>query len=98
MRSFEKEDLVMYRIPRMSCKLADSWEGPYKVLDRKGVVNYKIGKVGAESHSKVVHINCLKAYKERAEVLRLDLVLEGERNVLKGGCSLTYQGIQRGLR
>ncbi len=46
----------------------------------------------------MVHINCLKAYKERAEVLRLDLVLEGERNVLKGGCSLTYQGIQRGLR
>ncbi len=89
MRSFEKGDLVMYRIPGMSCKLADSWEGPYKVLDRKGVVNYKIGKVGAKSHSKVVHINCLKAYKERAEVLRLDLVLEGnegERNVLKEDC------------
>ncbi len=89
MRTFEVGDLVLYRIPGMSCKLADSWEGPYTVLEKKGVVNYKIGKVGKESHAKVVHVNCMKRYRERAEVLRLDLVLEDsdqERNVLKEEC------------
>ncbi len=47
----------------MHCKLADSWDGPYKVLERKGLVNYRIGKIGLERHAKV-HINCLKEYKE----------------------------------
>ena len=89
MREFAEGELVLYRIPGMSCKLADSWEGPYKVLKRMGEVNYKIGKVGKESHAKVVHVNCLKKFKEREEVNRLDLVLEEEsqeRNVLRDDC------------
>ncbi len=84
MRTFEGE-LVLYRIPGMSCKLADSWEGPFKVLSKMGSVNYKIGKVGNEKHAKVVHVNCLKKYRERMNIRRLDLVLEDveqERNVL----------------
>ncbi len=89
MRTLEEGDLVLYRVPGMSCKLADSWEGPYKVLSKLGVVNYKIGKVGSEKHAKVVHVNCLKKYKERTEIRRLDLVLEEgdrERNVLREEC------------
>ncbi len=90
MRTFKEGDLVLYRVPGMSCKLADSWEGPYKVLGKLGVVNYKIGKVGSEKHAKVVHVNCLKRYRERAEIRRLDLVPEEgdqERNVLKEECA-----------
>ncbi len=59
------------------------------MLERKGEVNYKIGKVGAEKHAKVVHVNCLKAYKERFVINRLDLVLEElseEGSVLNGIC------------
>ena len=89
LREFEEGELVLYRIPGMSCKLADSWEGPYKVLKRMGEVNYKIGKIGKELHAKVVHVNCLKKFKEREEVNRLDVVLEEEsqeRNVLRDDC------------
>ncbi len=89
LRSFEVGERVLYRVPGMQCKLADSWEGPYKVIERKGVVNYRIGKVGSERHTKVVHINCLKKYKERLAVRRLDVVVEEseeERNVLRGVC------------
>ncbi len=75
-RELEEGSLVLYRVPGMSSKLADSWEGPYKVLAKKDAVNYKIGKVGAETHAKVVHINCLKQYVERRTVNRLDVVLE----------------------
>ncbi len=52
-------------------------------------MNYRIGKVGSERHTKVVHINCLKKYKERLAVRRLDVVVEEseeERNVLRGVC------------
>ncbi len=79
----------MYRIPGMSCKLSDSWEGPYVVLERKGEVNYKIGRVGKEKHFKVVHVNCLKRFRERVCINRLDVVMENvseERSVLSGEC------------
>ncbi len=89
MRTFEEGDLVLYRIPGMSCKLADSWEGPFSVLCKMGSVNYKIGKVGNVKHAKVVHVYCLKKYRERTNIRRLDLVLEDaeqERNVLREEC------------
>ncbi len=83
MRELDVGALVLYRVPGMCSKLADSWEGPYKVLARKGAVNYRIGKVGAERHSKVVHINCLKNYVERRAVNRLDVVLEEDVSSVK---------------
>ncbi len=89
LREFKKGDLVLYRVPGMTCKLADSWEGPYKVIERKGAVNYRIGKIGKEKHSKVVHVNCLKEYRERAAIGRLDVVVEEqseESSVLSGVC------------
>ncbi len=89
LRELEVGELVLYRVLSMQSKLADSWEGPYKVLEKKGMVNYRIGKVGAERHAKVVHINCLKRYKERLSVNSLDVVVEEreeERNVLRGEC------------
>ncbi len=69
----------------MSCKLSDSWEGPYKVIERMGEVNYKIAREGAEKQYKVVHVNCLKKYRERVSIKRSDVVLEDvseERSVL----------------
>ncbi len=89
LREFKVGQLVLYRVPGMQSKLADSWEGPYKVRERMGEVNYRIGKVDTEKHAKVVHVNCLKEYKERLEVNRIDVVLEegtSERNVLSGEC------------
>ncbi len=55
MREFKEGDLVLYRVPGRTCKLSDSWQGPYKVLRKMGAVNYRIGKVENEKHSKVVH-------------------------------------------
>ncbi len=43
-RELKVGDKVLYRIPGLQCKLADSWEGPYVVVERMGKVNYKIGK------------------------------------------------------
>jgi len=76
LREFEVGMLVLYSVPGMMCKLADSWEGPYKVLERKGKVIYRIGRLGAEKHAKVIHVKCLKLYKERYDVKRLDVVVE----------------------
>lgn len=54
-RSFEVGEKVLYRIPGKHSKLADSWEGPFVVLDVKGLVNCKIGKDGATRHASSSH-------------------------------------------
>ncbi len=95
LREFAVGSKVLYRIPGLSCKLADSWEGPYVVLERVGEVNYKICKEGMKKHCKVVHVNCLKKYCERVRVARLDVVVEEvkeQRNVLSGECEGFDQG------
>ncbi len=54
-----------------------------------GAVNYRIGKVENEKHSKVVHVNCIKEFRERACIRRLDIVVEeqgDESSVLRGEC------------
>ncbi len=67
-RELKVGDKVLNRIPGLQCKLADSWEGPYVVVERMGKVNYKIGKQGSKKRCKTVHINCRKRYWERGNV------------------------------
>ena len=57
LREFVVGQKVLYWIPGLSCKLADSWEGVYMVLERIGDVNYRISREGKVKHSKVVHVN-----------------------------------------
>ncbi len=89
LREFKRGDKVLYRIPGLNSKLSDSWEGPYVVLERKGIVNYKVAREGKERHFRVVHVNCLKGFKERASVNRVDVVVDEvseEKSVLSGEC------------
>ena len=40
--------------------------GPYTVMERNGPVNYKIANPDKPRHFKLVHINSLKLYHNRA--------------------------------
>ena len=48
------------------------------MIERKGEVTYRIRKVGKKSGDKNIHINNLLKFVERAEVNRLDVVIEDE--------------------
>ena len=45
-RIFENGDLALVRIPGMTNKLSESWEGPNKILKKVIAVNYAIGIPG----------------------------------------------------
>ncbi len=94
-REFVVGDLVLCRVPGMQCKLSDSWGGPYEVLERIGEVNYRICRKGMSKQARVVHVNCLKKFRERFAVNRLDVVLEDgseEECLLRGMCDGYVQG------
>ena len=76
-RTLEAGDSVMCRIPGLIGKLEESWHGPYKVVAKKGRVDYLVDLGKGKGRVKVLHINNLKKYYPRAEeVLRLALVAE----------------------
>ncbi len=68
-------DQVLYRIPGLSSKLSDSWEGPYDIVEKFGDVNYRINKRPHKKSGKMVHINTLKKYFTNT-VCRVDVVLD----------------------
>ena len=91
---FAVRQKVLYRIPGLSCNLADSWEGPYVVLERIGDVNSRICRECKVKHSKVVHVNCVKKYCETGNFARLDVAVDEieERNKLIGVCVRVLMG------
>ena len=57
-------DMVLVRIPGLSGKLEDSWDGPYKVEKHLNEVTYTLNVPNFQSKEKTVHINNLKPWVE----------------------------------
>ena len=72
-RSFKPGDEVLVLLPSDTSKLLVSWKGPYKILQKKGTVDYL---VDLPQGPKVFHINILKQYHRRAQVQRIQVLDE----------------------
>ena len=59
LREFYDSDRVLLRVAGMPDKLAQSWEGPYKIVNKIRLVNYELdmGSHGERKRRSVVHIN-----------------------------------------
>ena len=78
-RIFENGDLVLVRIPGMTNKLSESWEGPCEILKKVSAVNYANGVPGKNKRGKVIHVNNTKKFvQSTAHVLRLVVADAGE--------------------
>ena len=98
LRKFEKGDRVLLRTPGLVGKLEESWTGPWEVVHKCGIVNYKVREVGNRGKGRVVLINTMKEYDERVERMRrmmvvvededgdLESVGDGRNIVGEGGC------------
>ena len=98
LRKFGKGDRALLRTPGLVRKLEESWTGPWEVVQKCGIVNYKVRKVGNRGKGRVVHINTMKEYNERVERVRrmmvvvedeegdLESVGDGRKIVGEGGC------------
>ena len=64
MRELQAGDSVFIMRPTDSSKLLMQWKGPYKVVERVGMTDYRI-RIGKTE--KVYHINMLKKYFESAD-------------------------------
>lgn len=77
-RQFQPGDEVLVLLPSDTSKLLIAWKGPYKVLEKKGKVDYLIG---CPRGPKLYHANLLKRYFRRSRVnfvQVLDEVSSGE--------------------
>ena len=78
-RSFDIGSMVLMRVPGLTGKLDDSWEGPYEVVDKISSVNYQLAIPGRTNKARVVHVNMLRQWHTPdARVLRLVVADEDE--------------------
>lgn len=56
-------------LPSSNTKLMARWQGPYKVTRRIGPVDYEIRTPDKRAELKIFHVNLLKAWREREEVV-----------------------------
>lgn len=78
LRKFDIGQKVWCRIPGLTHKLEESWGGPYVITEQISEVNYRIRHCLGKRKAKVVHINSIKLYTEREDVVNRIMVVGSE--------------------
>ncbi|GFT62454.1 retrovirus-related Pol polyprotein from transposon 17.6 [Trichonephila clavipes] len=87
-RKFVEGDLVMVLVTSKQNKLEVNWIGPGKVLSRILDTNYVIDLPGRRDRSTIYHVNLLKPYHRRPELV--SLVVEEVSNDIEGDAEIPY--------
>ena len=61
-REFQQGDQVLVLLPTSTNKLLAQWQGPYKVKDRVGNVNYLVEMHDRRKKHQIFHVNMLKKW------------------------------------
>ena len=90
-RTLEIGSMALMRVPGLTGKLDDSWEGPYEIVDKISPVNYQLAIPGRAGRSQVVHVNMLCPWHTPdARVLRLIVADEDEEETTPTETQLNY--------
>ncbi|GFT38247.1 uncharacterized protein TNCV_764281 [Trichonephila clavipes] len=73
-REFQQGDAVLVLSLNQPHKLAPQWKGPGKIEKRLSETNYVVTFDGSQEGNKVYHINILKPYHRRPELLNVVFV------------------------
>lgn len=65
LRTFEPGQMVLALLPRQGQPLEAKWKGPYKVMERIGLVDYIVATPNNRKSTRLCHINMLKPYIAR---------------------------------
>ncbi|GFX60462.1 retrovirus-related Pol polyprotein from transposon 297 [Trichonephila clavipes] len=85
---FVEGDLVMVLATSKQNKLEVNWIGPGKVLSRISDTNYVIDLPGRRDRSTIYHVNLLKPYHRRPELV--SLVVEEVSDDIEGDAEIPY--------
>ncbi|GFT57827.1 retrovirus-related Pol polyprotein from transposon 297 [Trichonephila clavipes] len=87
-RKFVEGDLVMVLVTSKQNKLEVNWIGLGKVLSRISDTNYVIDLPGRRDRSTIYHVNLLKPYHRRPELV--SLVVEEVSDDIEGDAEIPY--------
>ena len=62
LKVFAPGAMVLVRIPQLTGKLDDKWEGPYEVLEQVSPLTYRLAIPGRANRSRVLHVDMLKLW------------------------------------
>ncbi|XP_077112989.1 uncharacterized protein LOC143768184 [Ranitomeya variabilis] len=64
-RTFSPGDRVLVLVPTVDSKFLARWQEPYEIMEKVGLVDYKVHQPGRKKPEQVYHINLLKLWKDR---------------------------------
>ena len=76
-RSFAVGDWVLVLLPTSASKLTAQWQGPYRVVECMGKVNYAVHMHDHRKHRRVFHVNMLRPWHPPVSVFSVQQV-DGE--------------------
>ena len=96
-RKFALGDKVLLLLPTSASKLLAEWKGPYEIVRRLNKVDYI---VRMDDKERTFHVNMLKEFKERSNVVHDDANFVAEENVfhITQSCSDVQNSITNKLR
>ena len=77
-REFHEGDSVLVLAVNQPHKLAPQWKGPGRIEKKLSETNYVVSFEGNQEKNKVYHINMLKPYHKRPELLNIVSFIEGK--------------------
>lgn len=83
-------------MPGFDSNLEEAWEGPYRIVERKNAVNYKVEKSDGSRSPRIVHVNVLKKCVVRDSVVGR-LVVVGELGKVEFGSGVKLKEQHGGL-
>jgi hypothetical protein len=60
--SFNPSDQVLVLLPTSASKLSAQWQGPYRIIERRGKVNYLVHMEDHKKKRRVFHVNMLRQW------------------------------------
>ncbi|GFS50097.1 retrovirus-related Pol polyprotein from transposon 412 [Trichonephila clavipes] len=87
-RKFVEGDLIMVLVTSKQNKLEVNWIGPGKVLSRISDTNYVIDLPGRRDRGTIYHVNLLKPFHRRPELV--SLVVEEVSDDIEGDAEILY--------
>lgn len=85
MRKYEEGELVLLRVQGLPGKLEQAWDGPFEILEVRGMVNVVLGIPGGKGvrNRRTVHINNVKPYNQSSAAIHRIVVAAEEDEELE---------------
>ena len=79
-RSFNPNDQVLVLLPTSASKLSAQWQAPYRIIERRGKINYLVHMEDLRKKRRVLHVYMLRQWHPPVSAFQAQEVYDGSKD------------------